>query len=211
MLLRRTHIRVVGLSRTPDSAASPRRLRLIRLMCRRVFGVLPPPFTRRSKALRFRRHHLSARLCYRAPPAGLLKDRPSVVQTLWCPLPDTTFAGQPVLDRAPMTSPPSTWSLRRPAAKHVPRSDRAVSRRLAGLLHQRFAGLLHPAADPGVHRVSALARGSRSRLPLRCSALQSFSPLTKPVLRHRRPRSLLALPPASRSGRGWPSSGPCSV
>lgn len=69
-----------------------------------------------------------------------------------------------------------SWSLRPPAAMRATRSDCAVSHRLAGLLHRRLTGLLHPAANHGVHRVSA--RGpiaNRCRvLPLRCPALQSL-------------------------------------
>jgi len=69
-----------------------------------------------------------------------------------------------------------SWSLRPPAAMRATRSDFAVSHRLAGLLHRRLTGLLHPVANHGVHRVSA--RGpiaNRCRvLSRRCPALQSL-------------------------------------
>jgi hypothetical protein len=69
--------------------------------------------------------------------------------------------------RTSKSSPPSTWPRARPPASklasvrrchRLTRSDFAVSHRLAGLRHPRFAGLLHPAADHGVHQVSRCVR-----------------------------------------------------
>jgi hypothetical protein len=55
--------------------------------------------------------------------------------------------------------------LRRSAAKHSMRSAFVGSHHPDGLLHRRLAGLLHPAADPGVHRVSAHCQTCPSWLP----------------------------------------------
>jgi hypothetical protein len=75
-----------------------------------------------------------------------------------------------LLQDSSKTAPPSTsrfassptraheaLGLRGVAAKPHPRSAFAVSHRPDGLLREELAGLLHPAADPGVHHVSALA------------------------------------------------------
>jgi hypothetical protein len=69
--------------------------------------------------------------------------------------------------RTSKISPPSTWPRARPPTSKLASAGRcrrpacsvfAVSHRPDGLRHPRFAGLLHPAADPGVHRVSRYVR-----------------------------------------------------
>ena len=79
-------------------------------------------------------------------------------------------------------------SLRRRAPQPSARSVPVVSHHLDGLLHQRPAGLLHPAADPGVHRVSAPRRLPTGlvRFPSDASPFRA-SPLTKPHPCHQGP------------------------
>jgi len=101
-------------------------------------------------------------------------------------------ATERLLQGFPKTAPPSTW----PTGVHSRRQDRVasgllpsagrchrpacsvlvVSHHLDGFLHRRLVGLLHPTADPGVHRVSAPRPPCKraSGLPRRCHTLQSL-------------------------------------
>jgi len=101
-------------------------------------------------------------------------------------------ATERLLQGFPKTAPPSTW----PTGVHSRRQDRVasgllpsagrchrpacsvlvVSHHLDGFLHRRPVGLLHPTADPGVHRVSAPRPPCKraSGLPRRCHTLQSL-------------------------------------
>jgi hypothetical protein len=58
------------------------------------------------------------------------------------------------------------------------RSVLAVSHRLDGLLHRKVAGLLHPAADPGIHRVSCPGRA-------RIFPAMPYTPRRSPPVRSR--------------------------
>lgn len=118
---------------------------------------------------------------------------------------DASHAARPA-SRAPSlglsqgSSPPSTSpsargsrSLATASARcdqHRTRSVLAVSHRLDVLRHRQLAGLLQPAADPGVHRVSA-HRARRVRRALLASPPvhrpPERSPPRQPRLRHRRP------------------------
>jgi hypothetical protein len=111
--------------------------------------------------------------CYRAPPSGFSKDRPSIDIIHRCPLPAASATSGSLRSSATGWWP-SAGRCKRPA-----RSVLVVSHHLDGFLHRRRVGLLHPTADPGVHRVSASHRTIASwcvawGLPRRCHALQSF-------------------------------------
>jgi hypothetical protein len=80
-------------------------------------------------------------LAMRASSLGVLKDHPSTDKPSRCPLP-----------RA------ARDTLRSRAASSSTRSVLAVSHDFDGLLHLGAAGLLHPAAGPGIHHVSGCAR-----------------------------------------------------
>jgi hypothetical protein len=115
----------------------------------------------------------------RAPSSGfVLKDLPSI---------DVTSGASSHAPRAVARS-------RRASARgcrHRARSVLAVSHRLDGLRHPRFAGVLQPAADHGVHRVSAphapAVPAAALALPLQCPRPPERSPLRQPCPRHRGP------------------------
>lgn len=111
----------------------------------------------------------------------------------WCPLPASAAASPP--SREGCCAP---RSLRRRAPQPSARSVPMVSHHLDGLLHQRPAGLLHPAADPGVHRVSAHRRLPTGlvRFPSDASPFRA-SPLTKPHPCHQGPLPSCRCGPAS--------------
>jgi hypothetical protein len=81
---------------------------------------------------------------HRAPPSGLSKESPLHRHHRRCPLPGSL--------RLPLAFP-SAGRCQRPA-----RSALVVSHHLDGFLHRWLVGLLHPTADPGVHRVSPVRR-----------------------------------------------------
>lgn len=116
---------------------------------------------------------------------------------LRCPLPASAAAS--FLSRERSGAP---RSLRRRAPQPSARSALVVFHHLDGLLHRRLAGLLHPAADPGVHRVSA-----RRHLPMTVQRLLTDAipsrayPLTKPHPCHQGPL------PSCRSRSASPSLG----
>jgi hypothetical protein len=77
-------------------------------------------------------------------------------------------------------------SRRRRAPQPCARSVLVVSHHPDGLLHRRLVGLLHPTADPGVHRVSACCRlptvdaaSPPMRYPSELVHLQSRIPVTR--------------------------------
>jgi len=114
-------------------------------------------------------------------------------------------ATERLLQGFPKNAPPSTW----PTGVHSRRQDRVasgllpsagrchrpacsvlvVSHHLDGFLHRRPVGLLHPTADPGVHRVSApctpckRAAGASPPMP----HPPEPSPPVQPYPRHREP------------------------
>lgn len=102
-------------------------------------------------------------------------------------------------------------SLRHRAPQPFARSVLVVLHHRDGLLHQWLAGLLHPATDHGVHRVSARpclptsARFPTDAMPSRAC------PLTKPHPRHRRPLPSCRSRSASPLGGTWRLQGlaPC--
>lgn len=117
-------------------------------------GLQPDSFSRVVQRTPLRRHHLR------------------------CPLP----ASVPLRrchETAPALPGPSAQGFQPSACSVL-----AVSHRPDGLLHRRLMGLLHPIADPGVHRVSAPRRLPTGdlRFPTDASALQSFSAHTAVTL-----------------------------
>ena len=119
----------------------------------------------------------------RAAPPGLSKDLPLRRHHLRCPLPASVAA--PYLPRERYRAP---RNLRRRAPQPSARSVLVVLHHLDGLLHRRLAGLLHPATDPGVHRVSALRRlpTGLSRFPSDATPSRAY-PLAKPLPCHQGP------------------------
>lgn len=101
--------------------------------------------------------HIRSVRYHRAPPSGLSKDPPLHRHHHRCPLP-----GPCELPRLA----PSAGRSQRPT-----RSALVVSHHLDGFLHRRLVGLLHPTADPGVHRVSTVCRTCKAR----------FSPASPPT------------------------------
>jgi hypothetical protein len=131
--------------------------------------------------------------CRAAPPRSS-KDRPSIDITtgVHSRRPWPLDLSREREDRAPR-------SLRHRAPQPSARSVLVVLHHLDGLLHRRLAGLLHPAADPGVHRVSArsVCRPSHASPPMpypselvhlqsRISVTGDRCPLAVPGLRPQR-------------------------
>jgi hypothetical protein len=132
----------------------------------------------KSRAEQVRFDRLSIRTEVRAPPA--CKNR---LLSWGCPkiAPSSTYVPSVHsrvsrdATRAPRLSHPSAWSCHRQA-----RSVLVVPPDFDGFLRSNAAGLLHPAADHGVHCVSAQARSSDvDRQPVcHVGLLRRSAPLT---------------------------------
>lgn len=141
---------------------------------------------------------LAARpVCTERLPQGCLKDLPSIDMTSGA----SSSIARPV-------SRPRSASAR--SSQLRTRSVLAVSHHLDGLRHPWLAGVLQPATDPGVHRVSALARpqycGRRSASLPGALTLQSLPLPRQRFPRHRGPCPLVVRHAVRRGSTSRPRS-----
>jgi hypothetical protein len=116
-----------------------------------------------------------------APPTGFFKDRPSVV--FRCGVLSHALSPARFGDAVPTASlGPSSWFLTTSTGSSTSSS----------------AGLLHPASDHGVHRVSAQPVCPRPCLLADAHALQSVPLTSSGAVRRRRP-----VPPRHSPGASW--------